>query len=207
MTLQQGHVLLVKIIRWGHNHCLPSVSGQNPSFSPHCLKRAILPDFLSQWNNKNTDPTSRNVWKEVYLVAPCYSWKYAHTHPNRHHKFKLSDGWGDSKFFFVFKHRTSQPAVLCPCFSCACSFCQISLWVSASVLLSSLFIYFLSYLSIYPLCLLSVSLVKSKLDPESLGIILLGPFLLEFFPDQVNVSLCAEVNVHLRNHKYLPPVT
>ncbi|TMS10670.1 Integrin alpha-8 [Larimichthys crocea] len=30
----------------------------------------------------------------------------------------------------------------------------------------------------------SVSLVKSKLDPESLGIILLGPFLLEFFPDQ-----------------------
>uniref|UniRef100_A0A8C3G261 Ubiquitin carboxyl-terminal hydrolase MINDY n=1 Tax=Cyclopterus lumpus TaxID=8103 RepID=A0A8C3G261_CYCLU len=29
-----------------------------------------------------------------------------------------------------------------------------------------------------------VSLVKSKLDPESLGIILLGPFLLEFFPDQ-----------------------
>lgn len=37
------------------------------------------------------------------------------------------------------------------------------------------------------LCLLSVSLVKSKLDPESLGIILLGPFLLEFFPDQVYV--------------------
>ncbi|CAG11956.1 unnamed protein product [Tetraodon nigroviridis] len=29
-----------------------------------------------------------------------------------------------------------------------------------------------------------VNLVKSKLDPESLGIILLGPFLLEFFPDQ-----------------------
>lgn len=29
-----------------------------------------------------------------------------------------------------------------------------------------------------------VSLMKSKLDPESLGIILLGPFLLEFFPDQ-----------------------
>ncbi|KAM3614804.1 uncharacterized protein V6R79_019147 [Siganus canaliculatus] len=29
-----------------------------------------------------------------------------------------------------------------------------------------------------------VGLVKSKLDPESLGIILLGPFLLEFFPDQ-----------------------
>ncbi|CAG6015534.1 unnamed protein product [Menidia menidia] len=29
-----------------------------------------------------------------------------------------------------------------------------------------------------------VSLVKSKLDPENLGIILLGPFLLEFFPDQ-----------------------
>lgn len=30
-----------------------------------------------------------------------------------------------------------------------------------------------------------MNLVKSKLDPESLGIILLGPFLLEFFPDQV----------------------
>ncbi|XP_051922063.1 ubiquitin carboxyl-terminal hydrolase MINDY-3 isoform X2 [Hippocampus zosterae] len=29
-----------------------------------------------------------------------------------------------------------------------------------------------------------VNLVKNKLDPENLGIILLGPFLLEFFPDQ-----------------------
>uniref|UniRef100_A0A3B3BBI4 Ubiquitin carboxyl-terminal hydrolase MINDY n=1 Tax=Oryzias melastigma TaxID=30732 RepID=A0A3B3BBI4_ORYME len=29
-----------------------------------------------------------------------------------------------------------------------------------------------------------VSLVKTKLDPENLGVILLGPFLLEFFPDQ-----------------------
>ncbi|XP_067094931.1 ubiquitin carboxyl-terminal hydrolase MINDY-3 [Osmerus mordax] len=29
-----------------------------------------------------------------------------------------------------------------------------------------------------------VSLMKSKLDPEGLGVILLGPFLLEFFPDQ-----------------------
>lgn len=38
------------------------------------------------------------------------------------------------------------------------------------------------------MCLLSVNLVKSKLDPESLGIILLGPFLLEFFPDQVGVN-------------------
>lgn len=27
--------------------------------------------------------------------------------------------------------------------------------------------------------------MKSKLDPEGLGIVLLGPFLLEFFPDQV----------------------
>jgi len=27
--------------------------------------------------------------------------------------------------------------------------------------------------------------MKSKLDPEGLGIILLGQFLLEFFPDQV----------------------
>ncbi|KAF7227338.1 family with sequence similarity 188 member A [Nothobranchius furzeri] len=33
-----------------------------------------------------------------------------------------------------------------------------------------------------------VGLVRNKLDPESLGIILLGPFLLEFFPDQVCVS-------------------
>lgn len=32
---------------------------------------------------------------------------------------------------------------------------------------------------------LSVNLMKSKLDPEGLGIILLGQFLLEFFPDQV----------------------
>lgn len=38
----------------------------------------------------------------------------------------------------------------------------------------------------FPSCFYpSVNLVKSKLDPESLGIILLGPFLLEFFPDQV----------------------
>lgn len=27
--------------------------------------------------------------------------------------------------------------------------------------------------------------MKSKLDPEGLGIVLLAPFLLEFFPDQV----------------------
>lgn len=27
--------------------------------------------------------------------------------------------------------------------------------------------------------------MKNKLDPEGLGIILLGPFLQEFFPDQV----------------------
>uniref|UniRef100_A0A8C5G863 Ubiquitin carboxyl-terminal hydrolase MINDY n=1 Tax=Gouania willdenowi TaxID=441366 RepID=A0A8C5G863_GOUWI len=38
-----------------------------------------------------------------------------------------------------------------------------------------------------------VSLVKSKLDPESLGIILLGPFLLEFFPDQSNTLMCVRV--------------
>ncbi|XP_023700314.1 ubiquitin carboxyl-terminal hydrolase MINDY-3 [Paramormyrops kingsleyae] len=29
-----------------------------------------------------------------------------------------------------------------------------------------------------------VNLMKSKLDPEGLGVVLLGPFLLEFFPDQ-----------------------
>lgn len=32
---------------------------------------------------------------------------------------------------------------------------------------------------------LSVNLMKTKLDPEGLGIILLGPFLQEFFPEQV----------------------
>lgn len=31
----------------------------------------------------------------------------------------------------------------------------------------------------------SVNLMKTKLDPEGLGIILLGPFLQEFFPEQV----------------------
>lgn len=31
----------------------------------------------------------------------------------------------------------------------------------------------------------SINLMKNKLDPEGLGIILLGPFLQEFFPDQV----------------------
>ncbi|KAB0393194.1 hypothetical protein E2I00_004913 [Balaenoptera physalus] len=29
-----------------------------------------------------------------------------------------------------------------------------------------------------------INLMKNKLDPEGLGIILLGPFLQEFFPDQ-----------------------
>lgn len=29
--------------------------------------------------------------------------------------------------------------------------------------------------------------MKNKLDPEGLGIILLGPFLQEFFPDQVTL--------------------
>lgn len=53
------------------------------------------------------------------------------------------------------------------------------------IFLYLLFIYVFSNLS---MCLLSVNLVKSKLDPESLGIILLGPFLLEFFPDQVGVN-------------------
>lgn len=44
------------------------------------------------------------------------------------------------------------------------------------------------------LCLFSVSLVKTKLDPENLGVILLGPFLLEFFPDQVCVGV--EMSFH-----------
>lgn len=67
----------------------------------------------------------------------------------------------------------------------------LSLVISGSAVLVSFFVYFLSlFLS---LCRLSVSLVKSKLDPESLGIILLGPFLLEFFPDQVCVCVCAGV--------------
>lgn len=38
--------------------------------------------------------------------------------------------------------------------------------------------------------------MKSKLDPEGLGIVLLGPFLLEFFPDQVthNIIYCIVPN-------------
>lgn len=85
----------------------------------------------------------------------------------------------------------------------ACSFFLFSLWISGFVFLCSLFIYILSHLS--P-CLLSVSLVKSKLDPESLGIILLGPFLLEFFPDQVGVCVCQRWTIPLYD-KCLPPVT
>lgn len=46
--------------------------------------------FLSRWNNNNTDVTRRNVWKEVYLVAP-QSWKHACTHQNTHHTSTLSD--------------------------------------------------------------------------------------------------------------------
>uniref|UniRef100_A0AAY4BZ22 Ubiquitin carboxyl-terminal hydrolase MINDY n=1 Tax=Denticeps clupeoides TaxID=299321 RepID=A0AAY4BZ22_9TELE len=34
-----------------------------------------------------------------------------------------------------------------------------------------------------------VNLMKSKLDPEGLGIVLLGPFLVEFFPDQVKFHM------------------
>lgn len=34
----------------------------------------------------------------------------------------------------------------------------------------------------------SINLIKNKLDPEGLGIILLGPFLQEFFPDQVTAK-------------------
>lgn len=49
------------------------------------------------------------------------------------------------------------------------------------------------FLFLFSLFLLSVTLVKSKLDPENLGIILLGPFLLEFFPDQVCVLVCVYV--------------
>ena len=80
-----------------------------------------------------------------------------------------------------------------------------SLWISGSVFLCSLFIYryFLYFLSLF---LLSVSLVKGKLDPESLGIILLGPFLLEFFPDQVCVCarVCVCVCVCVRRGELLP---
>lgn len=90
-----------------------------------------------------------------------------------------------------------------------CVFLLFSPWTSGFVFLYLLFIYILSYLS---LCLLSVNLVKSKLDPESLGIILLGPFLLEFFPDQVSVHVCASrwtltSKVCTKYDKYLPPDT
>lgn len=40
------HARLVKINSWVHNHCLGSVSGYNPCFSPRCLKRAIWLDFF-----------------------------------------------------------------------------------------------------------------------------------------------------------------
>ena len=49
--------------------------------------------------------------------------------------------------------------------------------------------------------------MKSKLDPESLGIILLGPFLLEFFPDQVGVGMCRGGFSHAQYDKYLPSDT
>uniref|UniRef100_A0A8C6NZL9 Ubiquitin carboxyl-terminal hydrolase MINDY n=1 Tax=Nothobranchius furzeri TaxID=105023 RepID=A0A8C6NZL9_NOTFU len=48
-----------------------------------------------------------------------------------------------------------------------------------------------------------VGLVRNKLDPESLGIILLGPFLLEFFPDQVCVSgNTLPVHTHTHTHTH-----
>lgn len=44
----------------------------------------------------------------------------------------------------------------------------------------------MSYSFFYIQCFChSVNLMKTKLDPEGLGIILLGPFLQEFFPEQV----------------------
>lgn len=61
-------------------------------------------------------------------------------------------------------------------------------FVCKSVFVCSLYVY--SPFFFFSLLLLSVTLVKSKLDPENLGIILLGPFLLEFFPDQVCVRVC-----------------
>lgn len=80
-------------------------------------------------------------------------------------------------------------------------FALLSVWISGFVSLYLLFIYILSFPS---LCLFSVSLVKSKLDPESLGIILLGPFLLEFFPDQVGVGMYRGGFSHPQYDKYLP---
>lgn len=39
--------------------------------------------------------------------------------------------------------------------------------------------------------------MKTKLDPEGLGIILLGPFLQEFFPEQViNIALLLQSIVY-----------
>lgn len=43
----------------------------------------------------------------------------------------------------------------------------------------------------------SVNLMKTKLDPEGLGIILLGPFLQEFFPEQVIPYFCVPVMEYL----------
>ena len=88
-------------------------------------------------------------------------------------------------YSFTDLRAPSSPSLF---FFLTCMFFLFSLWISGSVFLCSLFIYryFLCFLSLF---LLSVSLVKGKLDPESLGIILLGPFLLEFFPDQVCVCV------------------
>ena len=137
--------------------------------------------------------------------------KHARTHQNTHHNSPL-DWWGDLKsgfscrkrhrlLFFHWSSGSLQP----PFFFDLHVLSVFSLWISGSVFLCSLFIYryFLYFLSLF---LLSVSLVKGKLDPESLGIILLGPFLLEFFPDQVCVCacvcvcvcVCAEVNFCLK---------
>lgn len=104
-------------------------------------------------------------------------------------------------YFFGWSYGSFQLISLFFFLTCIFLLLVFSLWISWSVSLSSLFIYFLSYLS---LCLLSVSLVKSKLDPESLGIILLGPFLLEFFPDQVCAYVCVRrggLPLQRRKHK------
>lgn len=106
--------------------------------------------------------------------------------------------------FFPF-----SPGSLKSLFLAACSF-SLDFWICFPLLAPSFCFLFTSSLSLSSyLCLLSVSLVKTKLDPESLGIILLGPFLLEFFPDQVRVcSSCPEAkqtHTHTHTHKYRAP--
>lgn len=129
----------------------------------------------------------RNVWKEVYLVVPQYLWKTG-AHWPKHASQVHTERWGDCKFGSVVIHKACYFVLhwcILPTTTSSLFFIWLLFHFSGSVLSAEFLL--ISRLCSPCLCLFSVSLVKSKLDPESLGIILLGPFLLEFFPDQVCV--------------------